>query len=89
MEASTGTLAAELTDAIDDPATRRAVEAERAVLARTKAGCRAALGVYGEVAGDTIHLTGFVADGRGERSGAVEATDSEAAAWKLEKVLNL
>lgn len=89
VEASTGTLAAELTDAIDDPSTRRAVEAERAVLARTKAGCRAALGVYGEVARDTIHLTGFVADERGQRAGAVEATDPEAAARQLEKVLNL
>ena len=89
VEASTGTLAAELTDAIDDPSTRRAVEAERAVLARTKAGCRAALGVYGEVARDTIHLTGFVADERGQRSGAVEATEPEAAARQLEKVLNL
>ena len=89
VEASTGTLAAELTDAIDDLSTRRAVEAERAVLARTKAGCRAALGVYGEVARDTIHLTGFVADERGQRSGAVEATEPEAAARQLEKVLNL
>ncbi len=89
VEALTGTLAAELADAIDDPSTRRAVEAERAVLARTNAGCRAALGVYGEVAGDTIHLTGFVADGRGSRSGAAKATDPETAAWQLERVLEL
>ena len=89
VEAPTGSLAAALTDVIDDPPTRKAVEAERAVLARTKAGCRAALGVYGKVAEDTIRLTGFVADERGPRSGEVRAADPEDAARLLAKALEL
>jgi len=89
VEAPTGSLAADLAAAIDDPPTRRAVEAERAVLAQTKAGCRAALGVYGEVAGDVIRLAGFVADDRGLRSAKVEAADPEDAARLLGKELEL
>ena len=89
VEAPTGSLAAAVTDAIDDPPTRRAVEAERAVLARTNAGCRAALGVYGAVAEDTIRLTGFVADERGPRNGEVEAAEPEDAARLLSKALEL
>ncbi len=89
VEAPTDSRAAALADAIDDPSTRQAVEAERAVLATTTAGCRAALGVYGEVVGDVINLTGFVADERGLRSGFVGATDPEAAARLLIKTLEL
>ena len=89
VEAPAGSFAAALTDAIDDPPTRRAVEAERAVLAGTNAGCRAALGVYGEVAEDTIWLTGFVADERGLRNGEVEAAEPADAARLLSKALEL
>ena len=89
VEATTGSPAAALTDAIDDPSTRQAVEAERAVLAMTNAGCRSALGVYGEVVGDVIDLTGFVADERGLRSGFVGAADPKSAAGLLVKALEL
>ncbi len=89
VEAATGSSTAALVTAIDDPTTRRAVEAERAVLARTKAGCRSALGVYGDVAGDVIRLAGFVADERGARSAKVEAADPEDAARLLGKELEL
>ncbi len=89
VEAPTGSPAAALTDAIDDPSTRQAVEAERAVLAMTNAGCRSALGVYGEVVGDVIDLTGFVADERGLRSGFVGAADPKSAAGLLVKALEL
>ncbi len=89
VEAPAGSIGAALADAIDDSPTRMAVEAERAVLARTKAGCRSALGVYGEVVGDTIDLTGFVADERGLRSGVVEAGNPEDAARLLVEALEL
>ena len=89
VEAPIGSPAAGLADAIDDPSTRMAVEAERAVLAWTNAGCRSALGVYGEVVGDTIDLSGFVSDERGVRSGVVKAEDPENAARLLVEALQL
>ena len=41
---------------LDDPATRIAVEAERALLAGTGGGCRSPIGAVGSVAGDTLTL---------------------------------
>ncbi len=41
---------------LDDPATRAAVEAERAFLAATGGGCRSAIGALGSVEGDTLRL---------------------------------
>jgi hydroxymethylbilane synthase len=51
-------LTAELLDAIDDPATRAAVEAERAFLATLGSGCSLPVGAH--VVGDRLHA--FLAD---------------------------
>lgn len=41
---------------LDDPATRIAIEAERALLNATGGGCRSPIGVTGRVSGDTLEL---------------------------------
>jgi hydroxymethylbilane synthase len=75
------TRAADLLAVLDDPTTRRAVTAERSVLALTHLGCRGALGAYAEPGpGDLIRLTGFVDDGTGPRRATVEGRDEEVAA---------
>jgi hydroxymethylbilane synthase len=64
-----GGLAAE----IDDAPTRRAVEAERALLRRLGGGCLSALGAYALVEGDNLTLSAVVLDGSGRtviRAGA-------------------
>jgi hydroxymethylbilane synthase len=71
VEAPMGSEAAEVVSVIDDQVTRLAVEAERTVLARTGAGCRAALGAYATIDDDgTIALHGFVHDEKGPRTAA-------------------
>jgi hydroxymethylbilane synthase len=45
---------------LDDPATRAAVTAERALLARTEAGCSAPVGALAEVGAAQIHLRAVV-----------------------------
>jgi hydroxymethylbilane synthase len=50
-------LAEELRRRLDDPASRLAVSAERAVLRRLEAGCTAPLGALAQVDGQTITLT--------------------------------
>lgn len=89
VEAVAESRAAAMAEAIDDPATRRAVEAERLVLAATRAGCRAALGVLGEVRGPNLRLTGFVEDERGPRHGEAEAVEPEDAARALQGALGM
>lgn len=74
---------------IDDPDTRTAVETERALLADTRAGCRSALGVYGEVRGAEIRLTGFVEDHNGARHAAAEGPSPNAASRSLQARLGL
>lgn len=44
---------------LEDPATRAAVTAERALLRRLEAGCSAPVAAYGEVTGDTLRLQGL------------------------------
>jgi hydroxymethylbilane synthase len=75
--------------AIDDPDTRVAVETERALLAETRAGCRSALGVYGEVRGAQIHLTGFVEDDRGPRHAEADGSSPNAVSRSLQARLGL
>ena len=89
VEAKVGSPAAEMALSIDDPATRRAVEAERALLANTRAGCRSALGALGSLDGSKIRLTGFVQDERGARYGEAEATQPDTVARRLQSVLGL
>ena len=56
---------------LDDPATRAAVEAERAFLRASGGGCRAPLGALATVDGETITIRGAVA-----AEGAVPAGDA-------------
>jgi hydroxymethylbilane synthase len=87
VEARRGSPAAALTAAIDHPSTRAAVEAERELLARTGAGCRAALAALAEVHSGAIRMETFVADERGPRRATVEGADGrEAAAAAIEEL---
>lgn len=73
VEAIAGSRVAGLLDSIDHAATRAAVEAERQLLARTGAGCRAALGALVTVQGGGFTMHGFVEDDAGRRRGTVRA----------------
>jgi hydroxymethylbilane synthase len=66
--------ALEIVGAIDDPATRAEVEAERALLAALEGGCQVPLGALARVEGDRLRLWAFVAspDGRRVLRGQVE-----------------
>ena len=63
------------------PATSYAVRAERALLKRCEGGCQVPIAAFGEVAGDQLTLTGFIAAVDGSRSlkesiiGPVEACE--------------
>jgi hydroxymethylbilane synthase len=66
----------------DDPATRAAVTAERAVLAGLQAGCSAPVGAY--AAGtDVLHLAAVVAGGAGEPAVRAAASAPPAEAERL------
>ena len=64
----------ELGAAIDDLATRRAVEAERAFLRAAGGGCRAPIGALATIAGDKLHLLGGFASANGGRATVGELT---------------
>jgi hydroxymethylbilane synthase len=89
VEARRGSRAAELMEAIDDPVVRKAVEAERALLAHTRAGCRSALGALGTVASPGVRLVGFVEDDDGARFGHAEGHDVDETARLLQSELGL
>jgi hydroxymethylbilane synthase len=57
----------EILATLDDPATRAAVTAERALLAALEAGCSAPVGAYAALEDRTLHLIGVVAGYDGER----------------------
>jgi hydroxymethylbilane synthase len=64
--------------ALDDPETRLAVRAERAIERRLGGGCHAAVAALGEVSGDRLRLRGLVGSAagrlvRGEAEGAAAA----------------
>jgi hydroxymethylbilane synthase len=69
VDARNAKLGSELTAVLDDPRTRAAVTAERAMLSRLEAGCSAPVGALAEVAegdsGDELWLRGVVAAGDG------------------------
>lgn len=69
VEALAGGAAIEAAAGIDDPDTRRAVEAERELLEQSRAGCRSALGALAVTDGQNISMSGFVEDERGPRRG--------------------
>ncbi|KWX10427.1 porphobilinogen deaminase, partial [Carbonactinospora thermoautotrophica] len=68
----------ELLRGLDDPDTRAAVTAERALLAALEAGCSAPVGAFGEVAegeeGPELYLRGVVVASDGSQSVRLSAT---------------
>ncbi len=89
VEVRSDSPAAELISEIDDHDTRRAVTAERALLAHTGAGCRSALGALGTVNGRRLRLTGFVEDDDGPRYGEAEGSEAHETARELQTALGL
>ena len=73
------------------PDTSRAVRAERALLWRCEGGCQVPIAAYGEVTGDELKLTGFIAsvDGKVSVKGSVTgpADDCEKLGVKLAEQL--
>ena len=57
----------EIVHELDDPATRKAVTAERAFLAVLEGGCQIPVGCLGRVHGDSLELEGLVSDLEGKR----------------------
>lgn len=88
VEAIAGSESAELVGAIDDAATRRAMETERGLLAMADVGCRSAVGVYVSV-DDGITATGFIEDDRGARTAVVTASDPTTATSLLFEALGI
>lgn len=89
VEVHAGSEAAELLKAIDHAPTRAAVEAERSLLARTGAGCRAALGALATVTDAGIVMHGFVEDASGVRRASVQHKNAEQASRLLQEELEL
>lgn len=89
VEAVAGSPGAELARVVDDPSTRMAVEAERGLLALSRAGCRSALGVLATADEAGVQLVGFVEDEEGPRRGEARGADPEKAARRLRKALVL
>lgn len=83
------TPAAATVRAIDHAPTRAAVEAERALLARSHAGCRSALGAHARHVDGQIEMAGFVEDGSGARSATVLGPTPDDAARRLQEALLL
>jgi hydroxymethylbilane synthase len=65
--------------AIEDPATRRCVDAERAFLATLGGDCTIPAGAHAELLGDEVQLRGVLAAGEGEplRRATVRGADGE------------
>jgi hydroxymethylbilane synthase len=89
LEVLAGSKAADILSPLDHLPTRHAVEAERGLLARTGAGCRAALGALATPGDDGLVLAGFVEDDRGPRRAEVRAADGSEAARLLQEELGL
>ena len=89
VEARQESEAAELLASIDHPPTRTEVEAERSLLARTGAGCRAALGALAVTSGEDVEMHGFVEDEDGPRRANVVGSTAEIASRRLQEELGL
>lgn len=89
VEVLVDTPAIEVLEKIEDPDTRATVVAERSLLRFTRAGCRSALGAFGEAHDGGIRMSGFVHDEHGPRSGEAEGEGPEQAARNLQGVLAL
>jgi hydroxymethylbilane synthase len=81
--------AARLVAAIDDPATRRAVIAERALLGEINAGCHAPVAALATLRGDLVTLHGrlFTDDQARDVTGAAEGRDPEDVGIRLARRL--
>jgi len=77
----------ELLAAVDDPATRRAVTAERTVLAVLEAGCSAPVGAYAAEVDQKLHLTASVVAHDGSRQIRLSASGSPERAEELGREL--
>lgn len=80
-------------DFFNHPATAHAVRAERALLWRCEGGCQVPIAAFGEVTGNDLKLTGFIAsvDGKTSVRGSISgpAVDCEKLGIKLaEQLLN-
>ncbi len=89
VEVRRGTFAYELVAALEDETTRVAVDAERALLEVTGAGCRSALGAYARSEGGTLVMEAFVSDERGPRRSRVEGGDPRTVAEVMKRRLGL
>lgn len=89
VEGRRGSKAADLALDIDDSATRRSVEAERSLLVRTGAGCRAALGALAGSSDGGVTLTAFVEDSAGSRRTTVTGADGDEASRLAQEGLAL
>lgn len=72
---------------LDDPDSRAAVTAERALLARLEAGCSAPVGAYAALEDRTLHLIGVVAGYDGERQIRLSKSGHPAEAERLGREL--
>jgi len=73
----------ELAAFLDHTETRDAVSAERGFLARLEGGCQVPIAAYGRVDGESVTLTGLVADPDGKKMIRAERTGSRAQAVEL------
>ncbi|MDQ6710438.1 MAG: hydroxymethylbilane synthase [Candidatus Dormibacteraeota bacterium] len=89
LQAVDGSEAARLAAAVDDPATRRAVEAERAVLRGLGGGCLSAIGAYGEIEGRRLRLRAIVLTEDGTRMVRAAASGADDGAVVAEVVSRL
>lgn len=89
LEVVSGSPAADVIGALDHAPTRIAVEAERSLLSRTGAGCRAALGALAVSDDDEIVMHGFVEDEHGARHARVHHSDPGQASRLLQEELQL
>ena len=65
--------------AIEDPATRRCVDAERAFLAALGGDCTMPAGAHARLAGGAVHVRGVLAPAEGEPLRRAEVNDGDAA----------
>lgn len=89
IEVREGTFASQVAATLEDVATRTAVDAERALLEITGAGCRSALGAYARVEGERLVMDAFVSDDRGRRRTTVAGDDPVSVAETAKGALGL
>ena len=78
--------AADAVRAIDDPASRAALDAERAVVTRLGGGCQMPIGAHAEIAGDEMSLVAVVLSLDGAQAIRAESRGLMADALKLGQV---